>query len=124
MSNAPLSGAVTAQSVEPEAPATEALPGAFLYGMRYPAHGRDISKVGYTDRDPEVRARELSAATASPTHFLLIQAWAVTEGLPAERAAHKQLSAYRLSTNREFFQAPYSQLRQRIESDIEPWSLG
>ncbi|VDO08637.1 unnamed protein product, partial [Brugia timori] len=48
--------------------------GAFLYVMRCPAHGRDIFKVGFTDRDPEVRARELSGATASPTQFLVVQA--------------------------------------------------
>lgn len=111
------------QPPSPETLATQALPGAFLYAMRCPAHGRDIFKVGYTDRDPEARARELSASTSSATHFLLVQAWAVSEGLQAERAAHEQLAAYRLSTSREFFHAPYSELRKRIEGAIGPWSL-
>lgn len=97
--------------------------GAFLYVMRCPAHGRDIFKVGFTDRDPEVRARELSGATASPTHFLVVQAWAVSDGLKAERAAHQGLEAHRLASNREFFQAPYSRLRETIESAISGWAL-
>lgn len=132
-------GCSDAKSVSPAAPATatamelngahraDALAqtevGAFLYVMRCPAHGRDIFKVGFTDRDPEVRARELSGATASPTHFLVVQAWAVSEGLKAERAAHQALEDYRLASNREFFQAPYSRLRETIERAISDWTL-
>ena len=97
--------------------------GAYLYVMRCPAHGRDIFKVGFTDRDPEVRARELSSATASPTHFLVVQAWAVSEGASAEKAAHETLERSRLAGNREFFQAPYVELRRGIESAISPWNL-
>lgn len=98
-------------------------PGAFLYVMRCPAHGRDIYKVGFTDRDPEVRARELSAATASPTHFLVVQAWAVSDGLAAEQATHRRIEQFRLSTNREFFQAAYAELRKGIEAAIGAWHL-
>ena len=98
-------------------------PGAFLYVMRCPAHGRDIYKVGFTDRDPEIRARELSATTASPTHFLVVQAWAVSEGLAAEQAAHRRIDQFRLSTNREFFQGSYAELRKGIEAAIESWLL-
>lgn len=97
--------------------------GAYLYVMRCPAHGRDIFKVGFTDRDPEVRARELSSATASPTHFLVVQAWAVSQGLSAEQAAHQALESYRLASNREFFQAPYAQLRKAVEGAISSWRL-
>mgnify|MGYP000226898079 CR=1 FL=1 len=101
----------------------EVLAGAYVYVMRCPAHGRDIYKVGYTDRDPEQRARELSGKTAAPTPFLVVQAWAVTEGRQAEQAAHQALEAYRLDSNREFFQAGYSGLRQALESAIQPWVL-
>jgi hypothetical protein len=125
-------------TIVPKADATFALPGpselqqsaapatagAYLYVMRCPAHGRDIFKVGFTDRDPEIRARELSSATASPTHFLVVQAWAVSEGKSAESAAHKTLERFRLAGNREFFQATYAELRKEIETAISPWSLG
>ena len=99
------------------------LQGAYLYVMRCPAHGRDIYKIGFSDRDPELRARELSSATASPVHFLVVQAWAVSDGRAAERAAHNLLAAHRLNGNREFFQATYSELRAGIEVAAKPWLL-
>jgi len=96
---------------------------AYLYVMRCPAHGRDIYKVGYTDRDPEVRAQELSSATGSPTHFLVVQAWAVVDGQAAEMAAHEALNGHRLSDRREFFKAPYQAIRKGIEARIGEWEI-
>lgn len=110
-------------SVVTPAASAQAQQGAYLYVMRCPAHGRDIFKIGFTDRDPEVRARELSSATASPTHFLVVQAWAVSEGLRAEQATHQALEHHRLASNREFFQAPYAEIRKAIEGAISEWSL-
>jgi hypothetical protein len=121
--------AVPLEARQPEAvgtpPAVDgtSLPGAYLYVMRCPAHGRDIYKIGYSDRDPEFRARELSSATASPVHFLVVQAWAVSDGRAAERAAHDLLNEHRLNDSREFFQASYSELRQGIEVAAKPWLL-
>jgi hypothetical protein len=97
--------------------------GAYVYVMRCPAHGADIYKVGYSAKDPELRARELSAATASPVKFLLVQAWAVTNGNRAEAAAHSVLELCRLAENREFFQAKYSDLRAKLETAIAPWLI-
>ena len=48
---------------------------------------------------------------------------AFKRGLKAERAAHQALEAYRLASNREFFQAPYPRLRETIESAISGWAL-
>ena len=96
---------------------------AYLYVMRCPAHGRDIYKVGYTDRDPESRARELSASTASPVPFLVVQAWAVTKGNLAEDQAHSALEKYRLAQNREFFVGAYHSIRERIEIAIRPFLI-
>jgi len=76
---------------------------SYLYVFRSPAHGLDIYKVGYTDRNPDSRARELSSTTGSPVPFLVVQAWAVVDGHAAETAAHKALEDYRLASNREFF---------------------
>jgi hypothetical protein len=107
----------------PTIPKCEEFAGAYLYVMRCPAHGRDIYKVGYTDRDPEQRARELSNKTGTPTPFLVVQAWAVSNGRLAERAAHQALDRCRVDSNREFFQAMYSTLRQVLEAAILPWLL-
>lgn len=102
--------------------APSSVPG-YLYVLRSPAHGRDIYKVGYTDRDPEGRARELSSVTGSPVHFLVVQAWAVLDGRAAETAAHKALAEYRLASNREFFIGTYSILREKIEAAIDKFLL-
>ncbi|MDP2809305.1 MAG: GIY-YIG nuclease family protein [Rhodocyclaceae bacterium] len=99
------------------------LAGAYIYAMRCPAHGRDIYKVGYTDRDPEQRARELSATTSSPATFLVVQAWPVTDGQAAETAAHDALATWRISDKREFFQVTYASLRDALERAIKPWKL-
>lgn len=102
--------------------ATSSLPG-YLYVLRSPAHGRNIYKVGFTDRDPEGRARELSSVTGSPVHFLVVQAWAVVDGRSAEAAAHQALAEYRLASNREFFIGSYSILREKIEAAIDKFLL-
>jgi hypothetical protein len=91
---------------------------SYLYVFRSPAHGLDIYKVGYTDRNPDSRARELSSTTGSPVPFLVVQAWAVVDGHAAETAAHKALEDYRLASNREFFRGTYMILREKIEAAI------
>ena len=103
--------------------ANSEMAGAYVYVLRCPAHGRDIYKVGYTDRDPEQRARELSRLTATPTPFLVVQAWAVSDGYQAEQAAHQALDSFRLDSSREFFQTTYSALRQALEGAIQSWVL-
>jgi T5orf172 domain len=96
---------------------------SYLYVFRSPAHGLDIFKVGYTDRNPDSRARELSSTTGSPVPFLVVQAWAVVDGHAAEIAAHKALEDYRLASNREFFRGSYMILREKIEAAIATFLL-
>jgi hypothetical protein len=105
------------------APAEEGRHGAYVYVMRCHAHTENLFKVGFTDRDPEVRAKELSASTSSPSPFVVLRAWAVSEGRLAEQAAHDALSAVRLSSNREFFHTPYAELQARLDAAIQPWVL-
>lgn len=110
--------------VAPPAPVEqEGLHGAYVYVMRCHAHSDDLFKVGFTDRDPEVRARELSASTASPLPFVVLRAWAVSDGRAAEQAAHSALAAVRLSENREFFHTPFADLQTHLEDAVAPWLL-
>lgn len=97
--------------------------GAYVYIMRCQAHLEHMYKVGFTDRDPEIRARELSSTTATPSPFEVVRAWPVTEGRAAERAAHVALSAVRHSATREFFQTAFSNLQFVVETAIRPWLL-
>lgn len=115
-------GPMTAPDSVSAAAETE-VAGAYVYVMRCPAHGADIYKVGFSTKDPEIRARELSSATASPVKFLLVQAWPVTEGRLAEEAAHAALERHRLADNREFFQVKYSDLRAKLEVAIAGWLI-
>jgi len=110
-------------SIEDSAEAGQGRHGAFVYVMRCHAHAENLYKVGFTDRDPEVRARELSSVTATPLPFEVLRAWPVTDGLAAEGAAHKALGVVRLSMNREFFQATYVELQRVIEAAIESWLI-
>ena len=97
--------------------------GAFVYVMRCHAHSENLFKVGFTDRDPKLRAKELSSTTSAPSPFLVLQAWAVTDGYSAEQSAHAELKDVRLSANREFFQLDYRELCQRLERSLKEWLL-
>lgn len=97
--------------------------GAFVYIMRCHAHTENLFKVGFTDRDPEVRAKELSAATSAPLPFMVLHAWTVSDGQAAEKCAHAALAAVRLSENREFFYLSYIELRAQVAEAVKPWVL-
>lgn len=106
-------------------PAQRELPreGAFVYVMRCHAHTENLFKVGFTDRDPETRARELSSATAAPLPFQVMRAWAVSDGFAAEQSAHRALGEMRLSESREFFQLLYDELCTKVQQAVGPWLL-
>lgn len=63
-------------------------------------------KIGHTLRDPEERARELSAVTGLPTPFVLIYSEEFEDAPGAERIVHQLLAGYRISDKREFFAVP------------------
>lgn len=75
-----------------------------------------IVKIGKTQRDPEARAKELSAATGVPTPFILAFESYFADCSRAEQYVHTRLAAKRLANNREFFQV---QLREAIEAVLE-----
>lgn len=120
---APVEAVLPASPVAAPLPEEEGRHGAYVYVMRCHAHAEDLFKVGFTDRDPETRAKELSASTSAPSPFVVLRAWAVSEGRLAEQAAHEALGAVRLSANREFFHTPYAELQALLESAILPWVL-
>lgn len=76
-----------------------------------------LVKVGQTSRDVEVRCAELSAVTGLPTPFII--AYKKECGNPplAERLVHKELDlrGFRNKSNREFFDAPLSEVVDIIQ---------
>ena len=94
-----------------------------VYVLTNPALKSDLWKIGYTDGDPEDRARQLSSTTGVPVNYLVVESWIVTDGLLAESATHAALEDYRVTTRREFFQCQYSVLRNALVRAIEPWLI-
>lgn len=114
---------VVASEAPPPVMASDGRAGAFVYIMRCHAHTENLFKVGFTDRDPEVRAKELSAVTSAPLPFMVLQAWAVSDGHAAEKSAHAALAGVRLADNREFFNLPYAELRAIVGGAVSAWEL-
>ena len=79
----------------------------YIYAMINPSI-KGMVKVGKTKRDPEERARELSAHTGVPAAYMVAYATEVGDCDRAERYVHSKLAErnYRVSNNREFFSAP------------------
>lgn len=79
----------------------------YIYAMINPSI-KGMIKVGKTKRDPEERARELSAHTGVPTAYMVAYAAEVGDCDRAERYVHSRLAEnnFRVSNNREFFSAP------------------
>jgi len=65
-------------------------------------------KIGKTQREPEIRAKELSSTTGVPTPFVVVYESYFVSCSEAEDFVHTSLGAkgYRVSENREFFEIP------------------
>jgi hypothetical protein len=72
----------------------------------------NLVKVGKTTRDAESRAKELSSVTGIPTPFIVAFDECFDNCDEAEDYIHKKLEqkGFRLSNNREFFQAPLKEV--------------
>ena len=91
------------------------MPAGFIYVLINPAMP-GLAKIGKTTRNPTSRMAELSNATGVPTPFVLAFQQAVKECDQIEAQIHKDLEkeGYRVSTNREFFNAPLHVIVQKI----------
>jgi hypothetical protein len=77
-----------------------------------------LVKIGRTQRDPDERARELSAATGVPTPFVLVFDAYFQDSARAEAYVHTLLETrnYRVTNNREFFVAPVKEAILAIQA--------
>lgn len=90
----------------------------FIYVMRSAAHEKNIFKIGLTRRTSDIRSAELSRSTSSPDQFLVVEDFAVSNCLVAERAIHQRLAEYRINPGREYFRAPYGVIRKAIQATL------
>lgn len=102
----------------PDVNINESLAG-FLYVLRCAAMKEEVYKVGYTDRTAEIRASELSANTATPKSFIVVNSWQHKDAKGLETNVHAMLDPYRLNERREFFNAPYKTIEKIIEQELE-----
>lgn len=87
----------------------------YLYILKNPAHKEDLYKIGRTSRKPETRASELSQPTAVAEPFKVIFYREFTDVVKAEKYIFDELSYYRVSPKREFFDLPLHIAIQAID---------
>lgn len=75
----------------------------FVYVLGNPAFP-GIYKIGFTERSPSLRCKELSASTAAPSPFVLCAYYELEDARTVERDLHFILDEYRINESREFFQ--------------------
>lgn len=84
-------------------------------------------KIGCTGRTPEIRAAELSKASAVPEPFAVAWAAAVTDHKAVESIVHFRLKRCRPNAAREFFRCDVATARREIERQaaalLRPWWL-
>lgn len=90
----------------------------YLYVMRSPQHPRDLYKIGFTTKDPEDRAKQLTATTGQPDMFSVVQSWKVRSPRLIEHHVHELLREYRVNSGREFFLVKYDKIRLTIDEVI------
>ncbi|WP_075793750.1 GIY-YIG nuclease family protein [Massilia putida] len=75
-----------------------------------------LVKVGKTTRTPSERAEELSGVTGLPTPFIVVYEQLFDDCSAAEQFVHTLLESrgFRVSTNREFFNAPVNDVIRAI----------
>ncbi|MFU2090234.1 GIY-YIG nuclease family protein [Avibacterium avium] len=89
----------------------------WVYILSNPAM-QNLLKIGYTDRDPFGRAKEISQATGVPFDFVVDYQIYVSHPYEVEQKTHRQLSKYRVNNNREFFQCSYEDAIYAIKEVI------
>ena len=74
----------------------------FVYIMSNESFNDGLIKIGYSERDPSHRKKELEE-TGVPLPFLVEYYALVEDPLTVEKNVHSSLSEYRKAANREFF---------------------
>jgi T5orf172 domain len=87
----------------------------YVYALLNPSM-EGLVKVGRTTRDPRARAQELSLATGVPTPFVLAFFRFFSDSQQGEQYVHTLLErkGYRVTANREFFNAPLHEVVDAI----------
>lgn len=72
-------------------------------------------KVGFTSKNPDKRAKELSNATGVALPYKVEWAFHCYNGFELEQEVHHHLNEYRLNNNREFFDVKFDIIKETVE---------
>ncbi len=73
-----------------------------------------LVKIGFTRRDSEARAKELSSDTGVPTPFIVEYELLTETPLACERMIHQEMILQRVNENREFFRCSVNEAIQAV----------
>jgi len=79
-----------------------------------------LYKVGWTERSPEERAKELSG-TGLPTPYKVAYSKSTNLTADIEKTIHKNLDYCRLRSNREFFKADFSEIKKVVDGTLKEY---
>ena len=74
-----------------------------------------INKIGYTKKNPDERAKQISNATGVIVPMEVEWAFHCYNGFALEQECHHKLEKYRVSNNREFFQMSLEEAKATVE---------
>jgi hypothetical protein len=92
--------------------------GGWIYILINPSLQKNLLNIGKTSTSPEIRASQLSSS-GSPAAFHVAYDIKVKDIHLAERLIHDQLSHYRYTSNREFFQLPLKHAIPIVEGIVK-----
>ena len=72
-------------------------------------------KIGYTKKNPDERAKQISNATGVIVPMEVEWAFHCYNGFALEQECHRKLEKYRVSNNREFFQMSLDEAKDTIK---------
>ena len=74
-----------------------------------------ILKIGYTNKHPEERAKQISNSTGVALPFDVEFAFHCYNGVSLEQECHDKLKEYRVNNNREFFQMSLDEAKATVK---------
>ena len=90
----------------------------YVYCLSNPDYITNLYKIGFTQKNPKVRANELYS-TGVPSEFTIEFIIETPDGKLLEKLIHDKLKKYRINKNREFFKIPMMSLKNIIENELQ-----
>ena len=91
----------------------------YIYILYNPTLRANLYKIGVTKRNPEIRARELSAKTGVADKFEVVYKELVSDCEVVETLIHNRLDEFRWNRNREFFELPLEDAIRRVRDIVQ-----